>query len=80
MLTNTPTPPPVTGPLCPCGKTSRSELERISRGSVIKTFFFWLPIKRYKCYKCKRKKWILDKQPVKNDIQKKPEIRMEQKA
>jgi hypothetical protein len=70
MPANTPPQPPATGLLCPCGKAGRNELERISRGAVVKTFFFWLPIKRYKCYKCKRKKWILERPPVKNDTQK----------
>jgi hypothetical protein len=74
MLTNIPTQPRPAGPLCPCGKTSRAELERITRGIIIKTFFFWLPLKRYKCYKCKRKKWILDRPPVKNDTPPKPSL------
>ncbi len=48
------------GHLCPCGKADRSELERIHRGFVIKTLFFWLPARRYKCYKCKRKFLVVD--------------------
>jgi len=46
---------------CPCGKTSRSELERIPRGFLIKTFLFWLPVKRYKCYRCRRKRLVFDR-------------------
>ena len=34
--------------LCPCGKTSSTDLERIPRGVLIKIFLFWLPLKRYK--------------------------------
>jgi hypothetical protein len=45
--------------LCPCKKANRSDLERIPRSGFIKTFFFWLPLKRYKCYKCLRNKWVL---------------------
>ena len=47
---------PVTGEqLCPCGKTTWVDIERIRRGLLVKTFLFWLPLKRYKCDKCKRK-------------------------
>jgi hypothetical protein len=45
--------------LCPCGKSPREEVERVSRGLFIKTFLFWLPVRRYKCYKCRRKRWVL---------------------
>jgi len=31
---------------------------RIPRGFVIKTFFPWLPVRRYMCYKCQRKKYV----------------------
>jgi len=47
---------------CPCGKTSMAELERIPRGILIKTFLFWLPLKRYRCIKCTKTKLILTKQ------------------
>ncbi len=45
--------------LCPCGKGKRADLERIHRGMLVKIFFFWLPLKRYKCMKCRRKRLIL---------------------
>lgn len=44
--------------LCPCGKASRSEVQRISRGFFVKTFLFWLPVRRYRCYKCRKKKLV----------------------
>jgi hypothetical protein len=44
---------------CPCGRGDMSDLERIPRGSLIKTFLFWLPIKRYRCYKCMNNRWLL---------------------
>jgi len=59
MLTDTSQQPSAIGPLCPCGKANRAELERIPRGLLIKTFLFWLPLKRYRCYKCKRNKLIM---------------------
>jgi len=43
---------------CPCGKASSTDLERIPRGFLIKIFLFWLPLKRYKCMKCRRKKLV----------------------
>lgn len=45
---------------CPCGKTSRSDLARIPRTAFMKLFLFWLPLKRYQCYACMRKKWIME--------------------
>lgn len=71
MLADTPAPLSPAALLCPCCMAGRTELERIPRGALVKTFFFWVSIKHYKCYKCKRKKWILDKPPVKNPAQKK---------
>lgn len=47
--------------LCPCGKSDRAEVERISRGVLIKTFLFWLPVKRYKCYRCKKKRIVFSR-------------------
>jgi hypothetical protein len=38
--------------LCPCGKANRSVLERVPRGRLVKTVLFWLPVKKYKCYRC----------------------------
>jgi hypothetical protein len=46
---------------CPCGRGERADLERIRRTTFMKIFLFWLPIKRYKCYNCKRNKWIISK-------------------
>jgi len=40
---------------CPCGKTNHNDLERIKRNLIQRTFLFFLPLKRYYCYKCKRK-------------------------
>jgi hypothetical protein len=59
MLTNTHQHSSAAEQLCPCGKASRAEMQRIPRGFILKTFFFWLPLKRYKCYKCMRNKLVL---------------------
>ena len=48
--------------LCPCGKAGRAEIERIPRGFFVKTFFFWIPVRRYRCFKCKRKKLVFGDQ------------------
>jgi hypothetical protein len=58
MSTNTDLKSAAAESLCPCGKASRAELERISRGFLVKTLLFWLPLKRYKCYRCRRKKLV----------------------
>jgi len=37
----------------------KSELrDRAHRGPLVKAFLFWLPIKRYWCYKCMRRKYV----------------------
>lgn len=42
-----------------CPKCERGELDtRTSRGFIVKTFLFWLPIKRYRCNECWRKSYI----------------------
>ena len=44
-------------PICP---KCKNELDaRIRRGFLVKTFLFWLPIKRYICYNCHRKLYKL---------------------
>ena len=45
--------------LCPCGRGNWDDLERIKRETWLKILLFWLPFKRYKCYKCQRKKLVL---------------------
>jgi transposase-like protein len=35
-------------------------VSRIKRGGLVKTFLFWLPIKRYVCHRCNRKTYRLD--------------------
>jgi len=47
--------------LCPCGQTSGLDLKRVHRGRLVKIFFGWLPLKRYKCYKCMRTRYQLKK-------------------
>lgn len=49
----------VTPRLCPCGKTKRTALERVPRGPIMKKYFYWLPFKKYKCYKCLKVRWIM---------------------
>ena len=43
---------------CPCGKADMLDLQRIPRPILVKTFLFWLPLKRYKCMNCLKKKWL----------------------
>ena len=37
-----------------CPRCQDSTCDRIPRGKLMKLFFFWLDLKRYKCYKCFR--------------------------
>lgn len=46
--------------MCPCGKVQKISMDRIPRSLMMKVFFFWLPVKRYKCYGCMSIKWILE--------------------
>ncbi|SDE28805.1 hypothetical protein SAMN05216464_105106 [Mucilaginibacter pineti] len=43
-------------PLCPKCKTELDN--RISRGFLVKNVLFFLPLKRYICYKCQRKRYV----------------------
>jgi hypothetical protein len=61
MVANISPQNPETELSCPCGKASRSQLERIPRGVLVKAFLFWLPVKRYRCLKCKKSKLVLKK-------------------
>ena len=36
-----------------CPKCNLKIAEQISRGSLFKLFFFWLPVKRFNCHSCK---------------------------
>jgi hypothetical protein len=38
-----------------CLYCSSSSIERIPRGRIIKTVFYWLPLKHYMCYACLKK-------------------------
>jgi len=43
-------------PRCP---RCQSELDaRVHRSFFVKHFLFWLPLRRYACYKCNRKVYI----------------------
>jgi len=42
-------------------RTCNGSLSRIKRGPLIKTFLFWLPVKRYVCYRCNNKTYRIDK-------------------
>jgi hypothetical protein len=41
------------------------EMNRIPRGMIVMTFLFWLPFKRYCCFGCLGKRYILDFQKKK---------------
>ncbi|MDN5287567.1 MAG: hypothetical protein JWR38_3841 [Mucilaginibacter sp.] len=43
-------------PLCPRCKTELDN--RVPRGFFVKNMLFFLPLKRYLCYKCQRKRYI----------------------
>jgi hypothetical protein len=36
--------------------------DRVRRGSLVKCFLFWLPIRKYICYRCKRGRYVWVKQ------------------
>ncbi|WP_143014066.1 hypothetical protein [Mucilaginibacter pineti] len=40
-------------------RTCKNDMSRVKRGYLVKTFFSWLPLKRYACYNCLTKtyKW-----------------------
>jgi len=45
--------------LCPiCGCMTDN---RVKRSSIVKSLFFWLPLKRYFCEKCVKKFYVLKK-------------------
>ena len=45
-------------PLCPKCKTQFDD--RVPRSYFVKTLLFFLPLKRYICYRCQRKRYILE--------------------
>lgn len=45
---------------CPTCKTF-TRTERVPRSKAVKVVLFWLPLKRYMCYKCKRKYYTIEK-------------------
>ena len=36
-----------------CKKCNKPYDARVRRGFFVKTFLFWLPLRRYACYRCK---------------------------
>ena len=49
---------PNAGRRCPFCKRGRLH-ERVPRGYFVKTLLFFLPLKRYKCYYCGKRPYIL---------------------
>lgn len=45
-------------PFCP--KCKKRMEDRVARSTFVKTFLFWIPLKRYKCYSCNRKRYVLN--------------------
>jgi hypothetical protein len=43
-------------PICPKCKVAFGY--RVSRGFLFKNVLRWIPVKRYYCYKCKRKHYV----------------------
>lgn len=46
--------------ICPRCKTD-THADRVPRSWLVKLFFGWLPVKRYMCYRCKRKYYTVEK-------------------
>jgi transposase-like protein len=44
-------------PVCP--KCKKKMDSRVARGTLVKMVLFWLPIRRYKCSSCNRKRYIV---------------------
>lgn len=44
--------------ICPKCKDGKLQ-ERVPRSKFVKTFLFFIPLKRYKCYKCYKKPYVL---------------------
>lgn len=44
-----------------CKKCKQGLHLRIPRGVLIKTFLFWLPMKKYFCTNCLRKRYVIVK-------------------
>jgi hypothetical protein len=45
-----------------CSKCKNSLEDRVHRGFFVKKLLFWLPIRKYMCYKCKRGQYVWIKQ------------------
>jgi transposase-like protein len=43
-----------------CPSCNNTSCDRIPRGKIVKVLFFWLAIKRYKCYSCWRKFYVFN--------------------
>ena len=41
-----------------CPKCKLPLDNRVHRGFFVKNFLFWLPLRRYSCYKCNRKIYV----------------------
>ena len=41
-----------------CPKCKSEFDARVRRSSFVKIFLFWLPLRRYACYNCKRKFYV----------------------
>lgn len=40
-----------------CRYCKSTGMERIPRSFIMKTLFFWLPVRRFVCYKCLKKQY-----------------------
>lgn len=41
-----------------CKKCKEKLDQRVPRGILVKKLFFWLPLKRYMCFKCNKKVYV----------------------
>ncbi len=43
-----------------CPACHNSSCDRIPRAKIVKVLFFWLDMKRYKCYQCRHKFYVMN--------------------
>ncbi len=44
-----------------CWRCKSTLDHRVARGMLVRIFFFWLPMRRYFCYNCVRKRYVRDR-------------------
>lgn len=44
--------------VCVCGNADPSSMMRVSRPKLVKSFFSWVPLRKYMCFRCLRITWV----------------------